>query len=412
MKRKAASRRRRRSTRNSTRQNRWIVSLVALGAATLGYIGVSNLHRIRASRSLFDSEHIPQETRQLREPDPGPFTVERDPSIAEWDPRTSARLISAIQRSGGNRIWVRRHSGRVEILAPADAVPGTLAAVSDEAKRCGLESRVSSRRSGNSTARLTRIDLARNGRVLTTWRVHEVENILRAAIVIDDLGQELKLAQRLIELPYPLTFSVLPHLAYSTETARAAHAAGREVMLHLPMLPQPGSPESPGAGAIAPGMAEGEVAAVVGSDLATVPYARGVNNHMGSGATSDAVLMTEVMKALTERRLFFVDSRTTPLTIAQDAASQAGLPNVARSVFLDDTRSVRYTLAELHRFCQVVEQRGFGLAIGHPYASTITALRDFLPEFDRLNIELVPASQLVGNAANPSLRAASTGLDR
>ncbi len=411
MKRKAATRRRRRSTRKSSRRILWIIPLIALAAAVLGYFGVSSFYRPGADRQSHRAR-IALETRQLREPNLGRIPVESAPFMAEWDPRTSARLASAVERSGGSEIWVRHHSGQVEILAPAAAVSRTLAAISDEARRCGLESRIGGGHSVRSGARLTKIDLARNGRVLGIWRVREVERILRAAIIIDDLGQELIAAHRLIELPYPITFSVLPHLAHSTDTARAAHAAGREIMLHLPMEPQPGSSQSPGAGMIAPGMAYREVAEVVGSDLATVPYARGVNNHMGSRATSDAVLMTEVMKVLAARRLYFVDSRTTPLTVAQDVAVQAGVPNLARSVFLDDTQSVGCTLAELRRFCKMVEQNGSSLAIGHPYASTITALRDFLPEFDRLDIELVPASQLVGKAANPSLQAASVGLPR
>jgi len=143
------------------------------------------------------------------------------------------------------------------------------------------------------------------------------------------------------------------------------------------------------------GMRAPEVARIVESDLESVPNAAGVNNHMGSRATSDPALMAEVMKELSARKLYFIDSRTAPSTVALDAARRAGIPAFYRSVFLDDTETVDYTLAQLRGFRDLVERQGAALAIGHPHPTTIAALATFLPEFDRDDIELVPASQLV-----------------
>jgi hypothetical protein len=164
-------------------------------------------------------------------------------------------------------------------------------------------------------------------------------------------------------------------------------------MLHLPMEPDSGA--KPGAGEIRVGMREAEVDRVVDQDLGSVPYVVGVNNHMGSRATTDAVLMSEVIKALAERRLFFVDSRTTAKSVAFDVARREGLPTFFRSVFLDDTETVPYTLGQLREFRHVIEEQGAALAIGHPYPSTIQALARFLPDFERSDIQLVPASQLL-----------------
>ena len=219
--------------------------------------------------------------------------------------------------------------------------------------------------------------------------------LYRAAIVMDDLGEELPAAQELLRLPYPLTFSVLPGLPASREVAGRAHAAGRQVMLHLPMEALPGAGVGPGAGAIRVGMPSAQVERIIDADLESVPYAEGVNNHMGSSATADATLMAEVMKTLAARRLYFIDSRTTASSVALDAARQAGLPAFYRSVFLDDTQTVAYTLGQLRRFRAAILQQGVALAIGHPHPATIIALQKCLPEFERDDIELVPASELV-----------------
>jgi hypothetical protein len=116
---------------------------------------------------------------------------------------------------------------------------------------------------------------------------------------------------------------------------------------------------------------------------------------MGSRATTDARLMAAVIRVLADRRLFFVDSRTTPASVALDVARREGLPTFFRSVFLDDTETVPYTLGQLREFRRLIEEHGVAIAIGHPHASTLTALARFLPELERNDIQLLPASQLV-----------------
>jgi hypothetical protein len=71
------------------------------------------------------------------------------------------------------------------------------------------------------------------------------------------------------------------------------------------------------------------------------------------------------------------------------------LPAFYRTVFLDDTESVPYTLGQLRQFQNIVEEEGVALAIGHPHATTIAALKEFLPELERADIELVVPSQIV-----------------
>jgi hypothetical protein len=237
--------------------------------------------------------------------------------------------------------------------------------------------------------------LSRYAKQVSRWKLHEVRRILHAAIIIDDLGENLEVAHKLLALPYPLTFSVLPHLRDSVEVAMEARRAGHEVMLHLPMEPEASSHASAGKGEIRVGMTGFEVEHILDSDLASVPQAVGVNNHMGSRATADPRLMAAVMRSLSRHHLYFVDSRTTAASVAFEAARRQGLPAFYRSVFLDDTKSVPYTLGQLRQFRRVLEDQGAALAIGHPYPTTIAALAEFLPQFERDDVELAPASQLL-----------------
>jgi hypothetical protein len=214
----------------------------------------------------------------------------------------------------------------------------------------------------------------------------------KLAIVIDDLGNDRAQADALFRLSYTLTLSVLPHEANSGEIAEEAHRRGYEVMLHLPMASNAGNLDE--VVELHPGMATAEVEKTFSAMLETVPYASGVNNHEGSLGTSDQKLMDELMPMLRERKLFFIDSRTTAATVAESAARSAGVATARRNVFLDDEQSVAATRKQFALAIRDAKEKGSALAIGHPHPTTLEALGEMLPEAERQGVRLVFASDL------------------
>ena len=154
-----------------------------------------------------------------------------------------------------------------------------------------------------------------------------------AAVIVDDFGYNLDVARALCALGRPVTAAILPYAPQTRETALLAAGCGVEIMLHLPL--EALVPKENSAGRIGSGMTADEVRARVAACLDQVPGSRGVNNHEGSKATVDAVLMTEILNVLNERNLYFVDSLTTNDTIAFDTARGLGVPAAVRRVFLD-----------------------------------------------------------------------------
>jgi polysaccharide deacetylase 2 family uncharacterized protein YibQ len=315
----------------------------------------------------------------------------------------AVRFQSVVANAGGVQIWIKQPTQSaskqgagtsMQVVATPAGYSEVMSAVRQEAGKDKLEMGASTANAA-SGPRVVNLYVTQRGQRIFQVHLREVPRLLRAAIVIDDMGHDLEAAHKLLAIGYPLTFSVLPHLQYTRTTAEEIHRGGHEVMLHLPMEPDPGSHASPGEGAILVGMKAADVQRVVQNDLDSVPYVAGVNNHMGSRATQDARLMGDLMRVLRERELYFIDSRTTAATTALDAARREGLPAFYRSVFLDDMESVPYTLGQLQKFRHTVEQEGVALAIGHPHATTIAALAQFLPELDRADIELVAPSQIV-----------------
>jgi uncharacterized protein len=222
----------------------------------------------------------------------------------------------------------------------------------------------------------------------------EATSRARLAIILDDLGNDQAAAEAIFALPYPLTISVLPNHAHSVEIAEEAHRRGYQVMLHLPMESVgQGKPESQ---ELRPGMSRKDVSTLVNGFLRAVPDVAGVNNHQGSQSTTDLALMDELMPVLRDRRLFYIDSRTTAATVAYDAARRAGVLSGYRNVpFLDDVLDVAAVRKQLRLALREAGQKSEAIAIGHPHPATLKALSEILPEAQAQGVRLVPASELV-----------------
>jgi len=216
----------------------------------------------------------------------------------------------------------------------------------------------------------------------------------RLAIILDDFGTDRSAAASVFSLPYPLTLSFLPFHANSREIAEEAHRRGYQVMLHLPM--QSLGNEMPESQQLRPGMTSSQISDVVSAMLQDIPYVVGVNNHQGSLATTDGPLMADLMAILRDRNLFFIDSRTTPATVAYDAAQDARVRCAYRNVpFLDDVEEVSAIRKQLQLAVREAQEKGEAIAIGHPHPETLRALSEFLPQAEAQGVLLVHASDLV-----------------
>lgn len=215
----------------------------------------------------------------------------------------------------------------------------------------------------------------------------------RLAIIIDDCGQWLQTERGFVALPFPVTLSVLPHMRHGAEIARAADAAGKGVMLHLPM--QTLSGRYPGPGTITTAMDDAAIRSEVSGDLAELPQARGVNNHEGSLATQDARVMGDVIGVLAKDGRFFIDSRTSAATVGEAIARERGVPTAARSVFLDNVDKEPAVAAQLRHALDLARATGSAIAIGHPRPATLAAVRDLAAEAAADGVDLALASDLV-----------------
>jgi len=212
------------------------------------------------------------------------------------------------------------------------------------------------------------------------------------AIIIDDCGQWPTTERGYLALPIPLTLSVLPHVRYTAQIAQEAAAAGKGVMLHLPM--QPVGRDTAGPGEIKTDMTDAQIASQTEDDIAQVPLAKGLNNHEGSKASADARVMHDVMAIVKTHGLFFIDSKTSPNSVAAQVAQAAGVPAASRDIFLDNRADIAYTETMLQQAVAFAKQNGSAIAIGHPRPTTLAALQAMYAKMQAEGVQFVLASDL------------------
>jgi len=213
------------------------------------------------------------------------------------------------------------------------------------------------------------------------------------AIIIDDLGYKLQQDQRAIKLPGQVTFAFLPQTPHVRTLAETANARGNEIMLHLPM--QSVEPLFPGPGALTKEMSREEFKISVLKSILSVPHVKGINNHMGSLITSQKEPMNWLMEEIARTSLFFVDSRTTVETLAEQTANQYQIANTRRNVFLDHERNRPAIEFQFDQLIKLARKNGAAVAIGHPYAETLDVLEEKIPQLKAAGIRLIPVSELI-----------------
>lgn len=226
----------------------------------------------------------------------------------------------------------------------------------------------------------------------------------QVAIVIDDFGNRMSGTEEMLKLPVKITAAVMPFMPTTREDAELAHRLGHDVIVHMPMEPNRGLKSWLGPGAITTDLSDEEIRSRVEKAIDNVPYAIGMNNHMGSKATADERVMRIVLSVCKERGLFFLDSRTTWKTVIPEVAKEVGVPLASNEIFLDDVYSERHISGQVALLKDHLKSHDNCVIIGHvgaPGRKTAAVLQQSIPDM-KSYVEFVKLrSMLHGLAGQP-----------
>jgi polysaccharide deacetylase 2 family uncharacterized protein YibQ len=186
-----------------------------------------------------------------------------------------------------------------------------------------------------------------------------------AAIVIDDFGSNMQGTKEMFELPIVFTAAIIPFQPTTKRDAEWAHRTGNEVIVHLPMEAKGGGRRWLGNNAITSDLSDDEVRKRVNEAIDDVPFAVGLNNHMGSKITGDERIMKIVLQVCRERGLYFLDSKTNYFSVSRKIAEQVGVRFAENRIFLDDVQSVSRITKQMRKIGVYLEDHDGCVAIGH-----------------------------------------------
>lgn len=215
----------------------------------------------------------------------------------------------------------------------------------------------------------------------------------KIAIIIDDIGYR-KTDFAALALSGQFTYSVVPYAPFTQKMAQLAHDSNREVMGHIPMEALNNN-HLLGKGALKLNMSEEQTRAQVRDILANIPFVSGINNHMGSHFTTKLENLSWMMDELAQKDLYFLDSKTTAYSKAEQAAVKYGVATGHRHVFLDNSLDKEYLNQQFNKLIKIAKKHNHAVAIAHPHPQSIAFLHGKADYLKSIGIDLVPVSNLL-----------------
>ncbi|MZP30507.1 hypothetical protein GTO91_12360 [Heliobacterium undosum] len=223
----------------------------------------------------------------------------------------------------------------------------------------------------------------------------------KLAIIIDDLGNYAGGVEEILAVNRPLTVAVMPFFKDSKQLATRAHHLGFEVMIHIPMESDHVPTAWHGPRYVTANMQREQIAALLDDARDVMPFASGVNNHMGIVISRDEASALTTLEEIKKRQWYFVDSVTVSDSVFPRLAKEIGVPIIRRDVFLDHEKNdVNYIKGQLMKAGRLALKQGQAVAIGHVGSRGKTAaqaIRESIGPLEKMGVDLVFVSDLVNS---------------
>ena len=214
-------------------------------------------------------------------------------------------------------------------------------------------------------------------------------------LVIDDFGyRNDNISDGFLNLSIPITCAIIPGHTASKKFAEKAVSYGKEVIIHMPMESEnysPGEDEYKLLTSMTSELLENKLIQAFES----LPEAIGMNNHQGSKATSDSKTMTVLASVLKDRGKYFIDSRTSSLTIGEKTMISFGVPTARRNIFLDNNNDLDMIEEQINKLANSAKKNGVAVGLGHARKNTLSVLEKVVPRLLDKGFVFQFASQVV-----------------
>ena len=195
----------------------------------------------------------------------------------------------------------------------------------------------------------------------------------KLVIIIDDVVSKSQ-KDKILNIGYPITMAFLPPNGVQKESAIIA----QNLPFHMIHFPMQASKNFKNIEVNTLNISDSyeTIEARVKQLRVLYPNATYTNNHTGSVFTENYEAMDKLFRALKKYNFIFVDSKTTPNSVAKELSIKYQMPYIVRDTFLDNDRSFTAIQNQLKDAIRVAKKQGFAIAIGHPYEVTFQVLKE------------------------------------
>ena len=195
----------------------------------------------------------------------------------------------------------------------------------------------------------------------------------KLVIIIDDVVSKSQ-KDKILNIGYPITMAFLPPNGVQKESAIIA----QNLPFHMIHFPMQASKNFKNIEIDTLNISDSyeKIEARVKKIRDLYPNTTYTNNHTGSVFTENYEAMDKLFRALKKYNFIFVDSKTTPNSVAKELSIKYQMPYIVRDTFLDNDRSFTAIQNQLKDAIRVAKKQGFAIAIGHPYEVTFQVLKE------------------------------------
>ena len=195
----------------------------------------------------------------------------------------------------------------------------------------------------------------------------------KLVIIIDDVVSKSQ-KDKILNIGYPITMAFLPPNGVQKESAIIA----QNLPFHMIHFPMQASKNFKNIEIDTLNISDSyeKIEARVKKLRDLYPNTTYTNNHTGSVFTENYEAMDKLFRALKKYNFIFVDSKTTPNSVAKELSIKYQMPYIVRDTFLDNDRSFTAIQNQLKDAIRVAKKQGFAIAIGHPYEVTFKVLKE------------------------------------
>lgn len=208
----------------------------------------------------------------------------------------------------------------------------------------------------------------------------------KVVIIIDDLANTRDI-KRFESLQLKLTLSLFPKQFFSKNNPKIAKTL-QFYMIHLPLEAHNFEQQN------VPTLHIGDSLQTIESYISQIkhdfPKLSYINNHTGSLYTESMSDMQKLWQVLDKYGITFVDSLTTPKSVAKELAKRHNKVYLARNMFLDNDSNMQSISKQLDIALKIANKQGYVIAIGHPKDATYQILKQYreklLRDYDMMYI--------------------------